>query len=376
MFLKQAIKIKNGKNRPKATKNGAYPIYGSNGIISYSEKYNAPPGTIIIGRVGSYCGSLYYTKSPCWVTDNAMMVNPKEGYDSKYLFYLFNTLNLNERSTGSGQPLLNQSIINSIETNIPPLPEQKRIANILSSFDNKIELLREQNKTLENIAQTIFKQWFIDFNFPDSNGKPYKDNGGKMIDSELGLIPEGWEVGELGKYLDIELGGTPSRKEDSFWGGIIPWINSGELNNIIIQKPTEYISELGLKKSAAKILPIGTVLIAITGATMGKFSILNLDCSFNQSVVGIKPNNLIHTSFLYLFIGSNIERIINSATGGAQQHINKNVIEKTTFVVPQEQYLKNFYKKVDSLFSKILLNTGEIKTNEILKDVLLNQLII
>jgi type I restriction enzyme S subunit len=119
--------------------------------------------------------------------------------DYNYLYYwlIKNTEKIEKRAMGSTFSEISKTAIGEISISLPPLPEQKRIANILSSFDNKIELLREQNKTLENIAQTIFKQWFIDFNFPDSNGKPYKDNGGEMIDSELGEIPEGWEVGRL-----------------------------------------------------------------------------------------------------------------------------------------------------------------------------------
>jgi len=126
----------------------------------------------------------------------------------KYLYYFlispegYNSLL--SRSTGSVQVnLANRNIIESIELDLPSLPEQRAIASVLSAFDDKIELLREQNKTLSAIAQTLFNRWFVEFNFPDENGQPYRDSGGKMIDSELGEIPEGWRVGKLEEIVDI-----------------------------------------------------------------------------------------------------------------------------------------------------------------------------
>jgi type I restriction enzyme, S subunit len=309
-----------------------------------------------------------------------IVIREKEGLSDKhYLFYLSVSQKFRDRAiklmTGtSGRQRVQINAFKNLEISLPPLPEQKRIANILSSFDNKIELLREQNKTLENIAQTIFKQWFIDFNFPDSNGKPYKDNGGKMIDRELGLIPEGWEVGKLGEYLQTKLGGTPSRKNRKFWGGNIPWINSGELNKFIIIEPTEYITKSGLKNSSTKLLPRKSLVLAITGATMGKLSILGIDTCFNQSVVGIIPNQNIHTSFLYLYIKSNIKKILNSATGGAQQHVNKNVINQMLLNIPLPDILNIFHSIVDFHINKILLNYQEIQKLEKIRNNLLKHL--
>ena len=161
--LSNLLSFSNGTSSPHRINHLPYPVYGSNGIIGFCSEVNAVSCTIIVGRVGSYCGSLYFSNSLCWVTDNAILANAKDGNDAKFLFYLLHTLRLNDWRTGSGQPLLNQTTLSQIPATIPPLSEQRRIANILGSLDDKIELNRQMNETLEAMARAIFKSWFVDF---------------------------------------------------------------------------------------------------------------------------------------------------------------------------------------------------------------------
>ena len=190
----------------------SYPVYGANGIIGFSAKANANPCTIIIGRVGSYCGSLYFSSKSCWVTDNAIRANALNGNDAKFLYYLLHTFRLNDWRTGSGQPLLNQTIISQIPATIPLLSEQRRIAHILGTLDDKIELNRQMNETLEAIARAIFKSWFVDFDPVRAKMEGRLPAGMDAATatlfpstfeySPLGKIPEGWEVGTLGKIAE------------------------------------------------------------------------------------------------------------------------------------------------------------------------------
>ena len=161
--LGELLSFSNGKASPERSDNSPHPVYGSNGIIGFSDKTNAPSGTIVIGRVGSYCGSLYFSKNSCWVTDNAIRANAVDGNNSRFLFYLLQTLRLNDRRSGSGQPLLNQTILSSIPVLAPSRPEQRAIAHILGTLDDKIELNRRMNETLEAMARALFKSWFVDF---------------------------------------------------------------------------------------------------------------------------------------------------------------------------------------------------------------------
>ena len=139
--------MKNGKKRP--TENGVFPVYGGNGIMDYANNYNAEK-VIIVGRVGAYCGNVFKCDDKCWVSDNAISVFAKDTINRDYLYYLMCTLDLHHHHIGAAQPLMTQDIIGNFDVKIPSLPTQKKIANILSSIDDKIEVNRRINDNLAN----------------------------------------------------------------------------------------------------------------------------------------------------------------------------------------------------------------------------------
>ena len=159
--LGDVIHFGNGKERPRTE--GDIPVFGGNGILGYSDQSNYKNETIIIGRVGAYCGSVFYQNKPIWVSDNALAVKPKDKFQTKFLYYFLKNLGLNNFAEGSSHPLLTQTLLNSIEVLITnDAREQIQIASILSSLDDKIDLLHRQNKTLEQLAETLFRQWFVE----------------------------------------------------------------------------------------------------------------------------------------------------------------------------------------------------------------------
>ena len=177
--------MKNGKKRPQ--NNGICPVYGGNGIMDYSNSYNAE-NVIIVGRVGAYCGCVYKCDSKCWVSDNAISVSAKDVVDTQFLYYLMTTLDFHHHHIGGAQPLMTQDIIGDFTVSIPPLPVQNQIVHILKSLDDKIEVNRQINDNLEQQAQALFKSWFVDF-------EPFRNQ--PFVESEMGLIPNGWQVGTL-----------------------------------------------------------------------------------------------------------------------------------------------------------------------------------
>ncbi len=190
--------MKNGKKRPSCI--GQYPVYGGNGIMDYADVFNAE-NTIVVGRVGAYCGNVYYCSKKCWVSDNAIAVFANDLVDIKYLFYLMSSLDLHHQHIGGAQPLMTQDIIGGFKVFIPSLNIQEKIASFLSSLDSKIELNRRINENLEQQAQALFKSWFIDF-------EPFKDS--KFVDSELGMIPEEFTISRIGDIPHtIESGRRP-----------------------------------------------------------------------------------------------------------------------------------------------------------------------
>ncbi len=240
--LGELLKFSNGKKSPERSGGAGNPVYGSNGIIGYAETANSAKNSLIIGRVGTFCGSVYFSSKECWVTDNAIKASAIDGNNPIFLYYLLKHLNLNQWREGSGQPLINQSILKGIEVLTPSSTDQDQIAIILGSLDEKIETNRQTNQTLEAMAQALFKSWFVDFDpvidnalaagheIPPelqaraearkslqaraeqrkaslSGDRPEQESGNILpesirqlfpnrfvLDAQMGWIPEGWEV--------------------------------------------------------------------------------------------------------------------------------------------------------------------------------------
>ena len=156
--LGEVIKFGNGKSRPASE--GDIPIYGGNGVLGYCADSNYDGETIVIGRVGAYCGATYYEDRAIWVSDNALSAKPKARNNAKYLYYFLKHMDLNQHAGGSSHPLVTQTLLNSIDVElVEDQNEQKAIASVLSSLDDKIDLLHRWNKTLEAMAETLFRRW-------------------------------------------------------------------------------------------------------------------------------------------------------------------------------------------------------------------------
>ncbi len=263
-----------------------------------------------------------------------------------------------------------QATLNVKNLNEMPIPFYSKeytsnVVKILSSLDRKIELNNKINADLEEMAQAIFKNWFVDF-------EPFKD--GKFVDSELGMIPEGWKVGTLGEFCKCLLGGTPSRSKEEYWNGEVNWINSGEINKFRILEASEKITELGLAKSATKLLPKKTTVLAITGATLGQVSLLEIDTCANQSVIGVLENTEVPYEYIYPFIKDRIEMLIQHQTGGAQQHINKDNVESLIFLLPAINVLEDYISLVSPMYKRIESQCFENFYLSTLRDTLLPRL--
>jgi type I restriction enzyme S subunit len=170
------------------------------------------------------------------------------------------------------------------------------------------------------------------------------------------------------------LGGTPSRAKSEYWNGDIPWINSGEVNKYRIVEGSEYITELGLKKSATKLLPKKTTVLAITGATLGQVSLLEIEACANQSVIGILENEKMPYEFIYPLIVNDIDKIILNQTGGAQQHINKDNVESHNIIIPTDEVMAKYKAIQAPLFETIANNCLESARLAALRDTLLPKL--
>jgi len=302
-----------------------------------------------------------------------------------YYYFKINTSYL--ESLGGGGSIytnISKSKFENALIPLPPLPEQKRIAYVLSTIQNAREKTENVINSLKEFKKSMMKHLFT--YGPVSLEEAEKV---KLKETEIGRIPEHWEVVKVSDFAITKAGGTPSTLENRYWNGDVPWINSGELHNCYINKPTKYITKLGLKNSAAKLLPANTVVIALTGATTGMVGFLTFECSTNQSVVGILPNKKFNELYLFYHLIYSRERVLSFATGAAQPHINKAVVDNLLVSLPplpEQQQIASILSAIDSrieaeeakkkaldeLFKSMLHNlmTGKIRVKDLtLKEV-------
>lgn len=342
-------------------------LYPSFDTYTTDIKKLAYKGDVLIS-VRAPVGDLNIAPSNLCIGRGLSAIRMKNG-NNRFLYYLLkaNTSNIIKNETGSVFGSVNGKDLRSLKVYIPQhAKEQQDIVSILVSIDDKVELNKKINKILEEMAQAIFKSWFVDFT-------PFKE--GEFVDSMFGLIPKDFKIVQLGDIADCVLGGTPSKSKKEYWDGNIPWINSGKVNDFRITKPSQTISKLGLEKSATKLLPKDTVVLAITGATLGQVSLLAIETCANQSVVGIIQNNIIRYSYIYPTILFRIIEIINMQTGGAQQHINKGNIESFPLLLPNKDIMNCYHHLVDPIYQMINQNCLMNDYLTEIRDSLLSKLI-
>ncbi len=218
--LGDVLRFKNGKSIKPETE-GEFPAYGSNGLIGGSPEYREE-NTIILGRVGAYCGSVAFCPGKFWASDNTIVAYPKDdAFDIRFLSYLLRDLNLNRWAGGAAQPLLTQTVLKQIEAPVPELRVQQKIAAILSAYDDLIENNLRRIKILEEIAQNIYREWFVKFRFP-CHAKV------RMVDSPLGETPEGWDIVKVGELLEKIKRKKKIKKQDYQLEGEIPVVDQGK----------------------------------------------------------------------------------------------------------------------------------------------------
>ncbi|QIC79878.1 restriction endonuclease subunit S [Acinetobacter indicus] len=351
--LSDVLKFGNGKSRPKEY--GTIPVYGGNGILDYTNSSNYQDETIVIGRVGAYCGATYYEDKQIWVSDNALSAKALNRNDAKFLYYFLKNLDLNQFAQGSSHPLLTQTLLNSIEVVVPSSPlEQKAIASVLSSLDDKIDLLHRQNKTLEAMAETLFRQWFIE------------------------EAKEDWltvQVKDIVKQIKPGTNYQPKRLESG-----IPFLNVRNLKNGQIDlQGISFISQEEYERVHKAWKPeVGDVLISRIG-TLGIVAVLgkrDMPMAVHYNMLVLKPN-LTNTAFLYFLLRSQYFQDLYSSK--ARQSVQEYVAVEDAEAIELKLPLNDaeFVKKQEQfsdLFNKIRANLEQIQTLENLRDTLLPKL--
>ena len=281
----------------------------------------------------------------------------EEKADYRFVYYALcnDYIRLASLANGGAQQNLNAQQIKDFDIPYPDAETQQKIANILSSLDDKIEVNRRINEQLEELAQALFKSWFVDF-------EPFKD--GEFVESELV---------KLGDVVKTTSGGTPSRKHIEYYGGNYGWVKSKELNGTFIVDTEETITDEAIAKSSAKLLPEKSILIAMYGATVGQYAILSKAMTCNQAVCALLPNDNYPYTYLFMFAKNKKDELINKAVGSAQQNISQ-ILIKDLDISNDIQRIKDYHKIVSPAFEIIEKNQQEITHLTNLRDTLLPKL--
>ena len=338
---------------------------------TFIRKYNQE-SDVLITLVGNGYGNVALSpKEKSIIMQNTIGLRCNDLGDNVFLFY---NLSLNKRSLtdlniGAAQPSIKVGDLLSIELTIPPISEQRAIAAVLSALDDKIELLREQNKTLEATAQAIFKEWFVNFNFPGATEK--------MIDSELGEIPEGWKVGQIKDLIDI-LSGFAFQSSTFLDEGKykLVTIKNVQDRNFVFDK-TDKILEIPSRMPNYCRLDSGDILLSLTGNVGRVCLVIGSDFLLNQRVAKLKPKNEIDYTFSYLlFLQDSIFNILQStASGTAQQNLSPIQTKEIAIVIPDRKTLDKFGLVGNPLIKKVNENNSQIQTLSTFRNTILPKLI-
>ena len=342
---------------------GEVEVVGSNGIIGYhnSERGNSP--CITVGRSGSV-GKVHYYEQPTWAHNTALFIKDFKGNNPKYLYYLLKNLHLDNifEKGSSVIPSLDRKLVHSLVVPFhKDINDQRKVVDVLSAIDRKIELNKQINDNLEAMAKQLYDYWFVQFDFPNEEGKPYKSSGGAMVWNEnlKREIPQGWVVEKMGKCTNVLLGGTPDTNDNSLWGNGYNWLNSGEVAEFPILKSEKNITPKGLEKSATVLAPKGSVTLSITRHL--RPSILCIDACINQSVVAILENDKISKEYIYPLLNRDIPRLMSLRTGAQQPHINKGTVEAINVILPPANIMGAYINKAESIYNAIFNNAKEVE---------------
>ena len=327
-----------------------------------------PANSICVSCIGSDLGKVVKTDRELVTNQQINTIVPHSNVDSDFVYYLMCIVGkeLNYISkTSTAVPIINKSTFSDWNIVIPEkVEDQRRIASILSSLDRKIELNNKINADLEEMAQAIFKNWFVDF-------EPFKDD--KFVDSELGMIPEGWKVGRLTDVIKLMPGGTPKTSEPLYWdNGTIPFFSPKDVNGVYCFATEKHITEAGLNKCSSNLYPKDTIFITCRG-TVGKVCLVACDMAMNQSNYAIKAIDGYSQYYVFFLVKSVVERLIKKSNGAVFSAITSKDFDEE-ILIPSQKAVEDFTNVIDGFFRRIFTIGTENSRLSLLRDTLLPHL--
>jgi len=340
-----------GKSLPEQKRiSGEIPVFSSAGITGWHNKPLVDTQGIIVGRKGTI-GSVYYSDTPFYCIDTAYYIEPNEAkYNLEYIYYLLKTIRLSDLNEDSAVPGLNRNTVYNQDIILQPLPEQKAIAEVLSSLDDKIDLLHRQNKTLEALAETIWRKMFIEDADP------------------------GWVENRLDDVCTITRGASPRPIIEYVKDGTVPWIKIADAtssNSCFIDKTNEFIIKDGVSKSV-KVYP-GDLILS-NSATCGLPYFVKLNGCIHDGWLLFRDINYISKTYLYFFLKYLNKELNYVADGSVQNNLNTGLLKEQKFRLPSVNIIQIFDDLGKVFLEKISSNLLQIRNIENMRDALLPRL--
>jgi type I restriction enzyme S subunit len=367
--------------------NGTICVYGTNGPIGWTDTAMCSSEGVIVGRKGAYRG-VHYSRKPFSVIDTAYFLKARNSFSMRWAYYALLHQDINSLDSGSAIPSTSRTDFYALPVLLPPLPEQRAIAAILGALDDKIELNRRMNATLEAMARALFKSWFVDFDPVRAKMAGRAPAGmdtataalfpAALQESELGPIPAGWRVATVGEVVECVGGSTPSTKEEKYWHPAIhAWATPKDLSRLessVLLGTERRISDAGLEKISSGLLPAGTVLMS-SRAPVGYLAIAHCPVAINQGFIAMLPNTRVSAPFLLNWCRANMGEIEGRATGTTFPEISKASFRAIKMVAPAEDVVNAFTASVSTFYSRIASNCRESAALTTMRDALLPRLL-
>lgn len=385
--LGDVVTLQRGFDLPlQNRKPGKVPIVSSSGISGYHSEVGVKGPGVVTGRYGTI-GKVILIKEDYWPLNTTLWVKDFHGNDPRFTSYLLRTVDFQSCSDKSSVPGINRNDLHRIPVLLPPIAEQKAIAAVLGALDDKIELNRRMNATLEAMARALFQSWFVDFDpvHAKLGGRPlpYLDIKTAALfpdafqDSTLGRIPNGWGTGSILRQADLLSGGTPKTDVTAYWNGDVPWASAKDVSQCgeaFLVSTERTITRQGLEESSTKIIPANATVVVARGATTGRLTMFGHAMAMNQTCYGLRSK--VGAPFaLYSNIRHFIERLVQGGHGSIFDTITTSTFESTDVLLAPKEVLLAFDKQVMPLFQKVHANLHQSRTLATLRDTLLPKLL-
>jgi len=351
--VKDLLTIKNGRDH-KHLEDGKFPVYGSGGIMRYVDSYLYDKPSILLPRKGTL-DNIQYSDTPFWCVDttyysevNTSLANPY------YLYRYLNILNLKGLDSGTALPSMTFDSYYQIKVFLPNIEIQNKVGDILYKIDKKIALNTRMNAELEAMAKQLYDYWFVQFDFPDENGNPYKSSGGKMVYNPTlkREIPAGWDNCEIKDLSEVVNGATPLTTNLDYYGNDIIWITPNDLSNQkakFISCGERSLTQMGYDSCSTTLMPAGSVLMS-SRAPIGLLTIAEVELCTNQGFKSFVPFDMTDNYFLYYYIKEHMAQIEQLGAGTTFREVSRDTMLKFPILkISDREIYAKWYEQIDSI---------------------------